>query len=91
MRPSENSSDPTGDFPHDNRLNRSELIDSPTTGISRSSDWKSSSKISRFADELNDRSTAPAMVPAAMYGASGANAADADLFTPFMHVIAPNL
>lgn len=83
--PSENSSEPdVGDFPQDNRLNGSEMGIAPTKGSLRSSDWKSSWKISRFADELNDMSTAPAIVPAAINGASGAKATDADLFTSFM-------
>nr|GLL34551.1 hypothetical protein Itr_chr09CG01880 [Ipomoea trifida] len=83
MRPRENSSELGRGFPQDKRLNRSELATEPAKMSSRSSDVKSSSKMSRLAVELNDRSTAPAMVPAARYGASGANAADADLFTAF--------
>lgn len=91
-RPSENPSDPAGALPQDSRLNRSELAHSPATGNSRSPDRKLRSKISRLAEELKDRSTAPAMVPAAMYGASGENAAVADLFTPFMHaMVGPDL
>ncbi|MFS7889552.1 hypothetical protein Hanom_Chr00s000004g01608351 [Helianthus anomalus] len=83
--PSENSSETDdGDFPHDNRLNGSELGTEPANGRFRSSDWKSSRKISRFAEELNDMSTAPAIVPAARNGASGANATSADLTTSFM-------
>lgn len=46
----------------------------------RSLDWKLSSKISRLADELNDRSTALAIAPAAM-------ATKADLSTLFMQSI----
>jgi hypothetical protein len=42
-------------LPQDNRLNGS-----PTNGSLRSSDWKSSWKMSIFADELNNISTAPA-------------------------------
>lgn len=89
MRPSENCSeaDPAVALPQERRLKRSELVDSPTRGSSQSSDWKSSLNISRLADELNDRSTAPAMVPAAMYGESGAKATDADLLIPFMDAI----
>jgi hypothetical protein len=90
-RPSENCSeaDPPAALPHERRLKRSELGASPASGNSRSSDWKSSLKISRLADELKDRSTAPAIVPAATYGASGASATDADLLTPFIHAICP--
>lgn len=68
MSPRENSSAAAAADPvllHERRLNRSPLGHSPTTGSSLSSDWKSSLKISRFADELKERSTAPAMVPAA--------------------------
>lgn len=71
MRPSEKSSDPGENFPQDNRLHHLEIIDSPTTGISRSSSWKSSLKISRVTDELNCKSTAPAMVPPPCKGRRG--------------------
>lgn len=63
MSPSENSSETDPSLPHERRLKRSELGQEATTGRSESSDWKSSLKISRFADELKERSTAPAMVP----------------------------
>lgn len=85
IRPSEYSSESAGPFSHDNRLKRSELGTVPARINCRSSETKSSSNISRFAEELNCRSTAPAIVPAAMYAPSGANAVEADLLTPFMY------
>lgn len=91
MSPSENSSAAAAADPvllHERRVNRSPLGHSPTTGSSRSSDWKSSLKISRFADELKERSTAPAMVPAARKGESGEKAARADREALFIHAIA---
>lgn len=65
ISPRENSSEPDTFLPHERRLKRSELGDSAMSGRSRSSDWKSSPKISRLAEELKERSTAPAMVPVA--------------------------
>lgn len=54
-----------GGLPHDRRLNRSALGQAPARARSWASDWKSSLKISRVAVELKERSTEPAIVPAA--------------------------
>jgi hypothetical protein len=85
-KPSENSSDEDG-LDHDSRLNRSGLGTDATHGRSGASDWKSSLNSSRFAEELKDRSTAPAIVPAARYGASGAIATSADRCALLIHAM----
>lgn len=85
-KPSENSSDEAG-LDHDSRLNRSGLGTDTARGRSGASDWKSSLNISRFAEELKDRSTAPDIVPAARYGASGAIATSADRCALLMHAM----
>lgn len=96
MSPNWNSSDSDGAFPHVSRWKRSELGAEPEgynslcSLPSRPSGTKSSLKMSRFAEELNCRSTAPAIVPAAKNGPSGAKAAHADLGITFKHSITPN-
>lgn len=91
IKPREYSSLLDPGFPQDNRLKRSLLAHSPTTGSSHSSEWKSNLKISKLADELKDRSTAPAIVPAARWHETGENAADADREAPLMHAMVTDL
>ena len=88
-KPSEYSSGEAG-LDHDSRLNRSGLGTDTARGRSGASDWKSSLNISRFAEELKDRSTAPDIVPAARYGASGAIATSADRCALLMHAMRGN-
>lgn len=84
-RPKEYSLDADPGFPQERRLKRSLLGQAPTTGSTCESERKSILKISRLAEELKERSTAPVMVPAAKYGASRAKATRADRGALLMH------
>lgn len=86
-RPIAYSSEADSALLQERRLKRSALGQEPTTGSSCASDWKSSLKISRLEEELKERSTAPAIVPAARNGASGAKATSADRAALLMHAM----
>lgn len=88
-RPSEKESPSTAaGRDQDRRLKRSGAGAQARSGRSGESDWKSRPKISMLADAEKDMSTAPLMVPAARYGASGASAVSAARGALLMHVIA---
>jgi hypothetical protein len=88
-RPSEKESPSTAaGRDQDRRLKRSGEGTQATTWRSGESDWKSRRKISMLADAEKDMSTAPLMVPAARYGASGASDVSAARGALLMHVIA---
>ena len=70
------------------RLKRSGEGTEARSGRSGESDWKSRRKISMLAELEKLKSTAPVMVPAAMYGASGASAVSAARCALLMHAIA---
>ena len=70
------------------RLKRSGEGAEARSGRSGESDWKSRRKISMLADAEKLMSTAPLMVPAARYGASGASAVSAARCALLMHAIA---
>jgi hypothetical protein len=87
-RPSEKESPSTAvGRDQDRRLKRSGEGAQARSGRSGESDWKSRRKISMLADAEKDMSTAPLMVPAARYGASGASAVSAARGALLMQVI----